>query len=71
MESSTPATVTTTTTVDQAVDKDSAESTAKDVPMSRLLAATAAAAAVCTPPKAGDQGSTCTRVPSGAKSQRV
>jgi hypothetical protein len=45
------------------------------VPMSRLLAAGAAAAAVCTPPARGaaarDQATTSTRVPAGAKSQRV
>ncbi|MFF7633914.1 hypothetical protein ACFZB9_12275 [Kitasatospora sp. NPDC008050] len=69
MESSTPAAVT------AAVGKH-AEAAAEQVPMGRLLAATAAAAAVCTPPsprepKPGDQGTTCTRVPSGAKSQRV
>ncbi|PYC78064.1 hypothetical protein C7C46_17170 [Streptomyces tateyamensis] len=45
------------------------------VPMSRLLASCAAAAAVCTPPAraaaARDQATTSTRVPAGAKSQRV
>ncbi|MGF1426392.1 hypothetical protein [Kitasatospora sp. LaBMicrA B282] len=43
------------------------------VPMDRLLAATAAAAAVCTPPAPGEpaQPTTCTRVPIGAKSQSV
>jgi hypothetical protein len=49
------------------------------VPMSRLLAAGAAAAAVCTPPAKPEptgrvstgQGSTSTRVPVGAKSQSV
>lgn len=65
---------------------ESSTPAAERVPMGRLLAATAAAAAVCTPPKSrepkshesgshepkpGDQGTTCTRVPSGAKSQRV
>ncbi|MDH6120552.1 hypothetical protein ABH930_003827 [Kitasatospora sp. GAS204A] len=46
---------------------------AERVPMDRLLAATAAAVAVCTPPKPGEaaQPTTCTRVPSGAKSQSV
>ncbi|WP_344442222.1 hypothetical protein [Kitasatospora nipponensis] len=54
------------------------------VPMSRLLAASAAAAALCTPPcapgrrgeagreeRGGDQATTVTRVPVGAKSQSV
>jgi hypothetical protein len=46
------------------------------VPMSRLLASCAAAAAVCTPPgpaeEAGSgQETTSTRVPIGAKSQSV
>jgi hypothetical protein len=56
------------------------------VPMSRLLACGAAAAAVCTPPAADDpdgadparddparegQGSTSTRVPTRVKSQSV
>lgn len=46
---------------------------AERVPMDRLLAATAAAVALCTPPKPGEaaQPTTCTRVPSGAKSQSV
>ncbi|WP_329564834.1 hypothetical protein [Kitasatospora sp. NBC_01266] len=62
MTSSTPVTMT----------KDVAEA-AERVPMDRLLAATAAARAVCTPPKPGEpaQPTTCTRVPSGAKSQSV
>ncbi|MFE0460904.1 hypothetical protein ACFW1A_16805 [Kitasatospora sp. NPDC058965] len=45
------------------------------VPMSRLLAAGACAAAVCTPPErrsaSRDQSTTSTRVPAGAKSQSV
>ncbi|MCX4748518.1 hypothetical protein OG455_23880 [Kitasatospora sp. NBC_01287] len=62
MKSSTPVTTT-----------EEAAQVAGRVPMNRLLAATAAAAAVCTPPRPGErsQATTWTRVPFGAKSQSV
>ncbi|WP_035800891.1 hypothetical protein [Kitasatospora mediocidica] len=71
MSSSTPA--------QETVPCGPAVSDARPVPMRALLAATAAAAAVCTPPRPGEAGAgrrraqaiTVTRVPVGAKSQSV